>query len=77
MSHDDERDRIETAVKQCYSTWGTSYYRDYYGAGAPYPPVHVELIRAQVLKVAPRTVLDAGCGPASTRPGWSTGSSPP
>src|SRR4029077_8986194 len=62
---DDNRERIETAVRSCYSTWGTSYYQEYYGAGAPYPPVHVELLRGLVLQSGAKTVLDAGCGPAS------------
>jgi SAM-dependent methyltransferase len=62
---DDKRELIETAVRSCYSTWGTSYYQEYYGAGAPYPPVHVELLRGLVLQSGAKTVLDAGCGPAS------------
>src|SRR4051812_634746 len=62
---EDARERIETAVQKCYSTWGTSYYSDYYGAGAPYPPVHVDLLRRLVLESGARAVLDAGCGPAS------------
>jgi SAM-dependent methyltransferase len=59
------RDRVEAAVKNCYSTWGESYYEDYLGPGAPYPPVHIDLLRKLVMEVAPDTVLDAGCGPAS------------
>ena len=66
MSTDDnERKRIEAAVRSCYSTWGTSYYQEYYGSGAPYPPVHVELMRGLVLKSGAKSLLDAGCGPAS------------
>lgn len=64
-SPDEKRKRVEAAVQQCYSTWGKSYYQEYYASGAPYPPVHVELIRAELLESAPSTVLDAGCGPAS------------
>jgi 2-polyprenyl-3-methyl-5-hydroxy-6-metoxy-1,4-benzoquinol methylase len=63
--HDEKRDRTETAVRECYSTWGSTYYKEYYGANAPYPPVHTDLIRGLVLEAHPRTVLDAGCGPAS------------
>lgn len=59
------RERIEAAVRSCYSTWGTSYYTEYYGSGAPYPPVHVQLLRGLVLESGAKTVLDAGCGPAS------------
>lgn len=62
---DDKRERTEAAVRHCYSTWGTTYYKEYYGATAPYPPVHVDLIRRLVLEARPRSVLDAGCGPAS------------
>ena len=62
---DEKREQIEAAVRSCYSTWGTSYYRDYYGPGAPYPPVHVDLLRRLVLESGAKTVLDAGCGPAS------------
>lgn len=49
----------------CYSTWGRSYFNDYYGPTAPYPPVHVELVRAALAAQRPRHLLDAGCGPAS------------
>ena len=64
-TQDDNRKRIETSVRSCYSTWGTSYYKDYYGSGAPYPPVHVELLRSLILGSGAKSVLDAGCGPAS------------
>ena len=59
------RDQIEQSVQECYSTWGTSYHEDYYGPKAPYPPVHVDLLRRIVRESGARTVLDAGCGPAS------------
>jgi len=52
-------------LASCYSTWGQRYFDDYYGAGAPYPPVHVELVRATLAEKRPRHLLDAGCGPAS------------
>lgn len=58
-------DSAEQAVKRCYSTWGDSYYRDYYGKDAPYPPVHLPLITSVVDGLSPRRLLDAGCGPAS------------
>jgi 2-polyprenyl-3-methyl-5-hydroxy-6-metoxy-1,4-benzoquinol methylase len=58
-------EEIETAVKRCYSTWGDSYYEDYYGSSAPYPPVHLPLITEIVDKASPKRLLDAGCGPAS------------
>jgi 2-polyprenyl-3-methyl-5-hydroxy-6-metoxy-1,4-benzoquinol methylase len=60
-----DRARIEASVQHCYSTWGDNYYADYYGPGAPYPPVHVDLMRSTILKAGAKSVLDAGCGPAS------------
>jgi len=56
---------VEDAVKRCYSTWGESYYRDYYGPDAAYPPVHLPLIDSVVDQASPARLLDAGCGPAS------------
>lgn len=55
----------EAAVKSCYATWSASYYEDYYGAAAPYPPVHRDLVLRLVREAGARRVLDAGCGPAS------------
>jgi len=59
------RDAIEAAVKSCYSTWGETYFDEYYGPAAPYPPVHRDLLRMLILESGAATVLDAGCGPAS------------
>lgn len=56
---------VEAAVKRCYSTWGESYYQDYYGPNAAYPPVHLPLVTSVVDQAAPGRLLDAGCGPAS------------
>lgn len=56
---------VEDSVKHCYSTWGTGYYAEYYGPNAPYPPVHLDLVRRVVEGLAPKRLLDAGCGPAS------------
>lgn len=64
-SRDDGRARTESQVQRCYSTWGTSYYADFLGPNAPYPPVHIDLLRDLVLESGAKTVLDAGCGPAS------------
>jgi 2-polyprenyl-3-methyl-5-hydroxy-6-metoxy-1,4-benzoquinol methylase len=58
-------DSVERSIKQCYSTWGTSYYADYYGSDAPYPPVHLDLVRRLVAERDVKRLLDAGCGPAS------------
>ena len=55
----------EAAVRSCYSTWGDTYFDDYYGDAAPYPPVHVDLVRGLLADAGARNVLDAGCGPAS------------
>jgi SAM-dependent methyltransferase len=58
-------DDAERSVRACYSSWGRTYFDDYYGADAPYPPVHVDLVREELSSAGSRTVLDAGCGPAS------------
>lgn len=55
----------ESIVKHCYSTWSTSYYDDYYGDKAAYPPIHRDLMKSLLEKEAPGNLLDAGCGPAS------------
>src|SRR6185437_13352991 len=56
---------IEDRVAHCYSTWGESYYNDYYGPNAPYPPVHRDLLVSLVEAHGAKRVIDAGCGPAS------------
>lgn len=56
---------VEAAVKACYSTWADNYHRDYYTEKAPYPPVHETLIRKLIVEAGSRSLLDAGCGPAS------------
>lgn len=55
----------EESVARCYSTWGTAYYDEYYGPGAAYPPVHRDLLLRLLDEHGVRTLLDAGCGPAS------------
>lgn len=59
------RPTYEESVKSCYSTWGDTYFNDYYGPNAPYPPVHTALLKALIASAGARRVLDAGCGPAS------------
>ncbi len=59
------RREIEDSVKACYSTWSDNYYDSYYGAGAPYPPVHRDLMIRLLREAKVKNVLDAGCGPAS------------
>jgi SAM-dependent methyltransferase len=51
-------------VKRCYSTWGETYFDDYYGKSA-YPQRHVDIVRGLIRDSRARRVLDAGCGPAS------------
>jgi SAM-dependent methyltransferase len=56
---------VERSIKRCYSTWGTSYYDEYYGSDAPYPPVHLDLVKRLLAERDVERLLDAGCGPAS------------
>lgn len=56
---------LEDEIRNCYSTWGSRYYDDYYENSTAYPPVHTAIIRSLLEKVGVKTVLDAGCGPAS------------
>lgn len=56
---------MKKKVAQCYSTWSTTYYNEYYGKCAPYPPVQTELLRLLLKEINAKSVLDAGCGPAS------------
>jgi SAM-dependent methyltransferase len=53
------------AIKRCYSTWGESYFDDYYGEKAAYPQYQVNIVRDLLRQAGARNVLDAGCGPAS------------
>lgn len=55
----------ESTIRHCYSTWGQSYYDDYYTDKAPYPPVHQNIIRQELERNGTETLLDAGCGPGS------------
>jgi 2-polyprenyl-3-methyl-5-hydroxy-6-metoxy-1,4-benzoquinol methylase len=59
------RSAAEAAVKSCYSTWAESYFADYYADPGAYPPVHQKLVHDVVAEAGARTLLDAGCGPAS------------
>src|SRR5438105_3529849 len=55
----------DSIVRNCYRSWSTWYFDAYYGGKAPYPPVHADIVREILRKHGARTVLDAGCGPAS------------
>ncbi|MCX8045016.1 MAG: class I SAM-dependent methyltransferase [Desulfobacterota bacterium] len=57
--------QIEASVRSCYATWGETYYENYYGGQAPYPPVHRDILKNVLYEAQAITVLDAGCGPAS------------
>ena len=59
------RGEIEAVVQACYATWSERYYDDYCGSRASYPPVHYRLVCDLLVQHQARTVLDAGCGPAS------------
>lgn len=65
MTEDGATQDAEAAVKACYSTWGETYFDEFYGDAAPYPPVHVELVKGLLADSGAERVLDAGCGPAS------------
>jgi 2-polyprenyl-3-methyl-5-hydroxy-6-metoxy-1,4-benzoquinol methylase len=56
---------VESQVAKCYSTWGTTYFRDYYQSKNAYPPVHQDLVKRELKAHGAKTLLDAGCGPAS------------
>lgn len=57
--------QIQRQVAHCYSTWGKTYFQDYYRSASAYPPVHVEIVRNEMRRHGACNVLDAGCGPAS------------
>lgn len=59
------RAAAEEAVKACYASWDQTYHADYYGDAAAYPPVHRTLVLDLLQAAGARSVLDAGCGPAS------------
>lgn len=57
--------KTEEQVRLCYSTWAQSYHADYYASAGAYPPVHQDIVRDELKRSGARTLLDAGCGPAS------------
>jgi len=57
--------KAEKQVAHCYSTWGKTYFKDYYRSPTAYPPVHVSLVEKELKHHRAANVLDAGCGPAS------------
>ena len=65
MSEPGDRARVEAQVQACYSTWAKTYFDEYYAGASAYPPVHVDLVRELLRRSGAKTLLDAGCGPAS------------
>jgi 2-polyprenyl-3-methyl-5-hydroxy-6-metoxy-1,4-benzoquinol methylase len=65
MSAQDDRARVEAQIQSCYSTWAKTYFDEYYAGAAAYPPVHVDIVRKLLQLSGAKTLLDAGCGPAS------------
>lgn len=61
----DRHQSLEASIRRCYSTWSERYYTDYYEAEGAYPPIHTDLVRGLLEAEGARTLLDAGCGPAS------------
>jgi SAM-dependent methyltransferase len=57
--------KTDEAVRRCYAAWSATYHDEYYSDKAPYPPIHVDLVRQLLTAVKARRILDAGCGPAS------------
>lgn len=57
--------QVEATIRSCYSTWSDTYFDDYYGEGASYPPVHKKIVFDLLKRSGTRTALDAGCGPAT------------
>lgn len=60
-----DNEKLIDAVRRCYSTWGETYYADYCGPKASYPPVHYGLLQQLLRDAGAKNVLDVGCGPAS------------
>ena len=65
MIEREDRTAVEANVRACYSTWAESYFDDYYAGAGAYPPIHVDIVRRLLRARQPRTLIDAGCGPAS------------
>lgn len=61
----DKSVRVEKQVQSCYATWSRRYYDEYYRSESAYPPVHVKILRDLLQPTRPKTLVDAGCGPAS------------
>lgn len=60
-----DRSAVEDMIRDCYETWSDNYYDNYYTSDLAYPPVHTKITVDLLQRAGSRTVLDAGCGPAS------------
>jgi 2-polyprenyl-3-methyl-5-hydroxy-6-metoxy-1,4-benzoquinol methylase len=65
MSAADDRQAVEARVKSCYASWAKTYVDEYYLDPGAYPPVHVDIARDLIKRSGAKSLLDAGCGPAS------------
>jgi 2-polyprenyl-3-methyl-5-hydroxy-6-metoxy-1,4-benzoquinol methylase len=65
MSKSEDHAAVEARIQACYSTWAKTYFDDYYAGASAYPPVHVDILRRLLRASGAKTLLDAGCGPAS------------
>lgn len=63
--NEEDRVRVEAQVRACYSGWAKTYFDEYYAGAVAYPPVHVDIVRDLLRRSGAKTLLDAGCGPAS------------
>lgn len=59
------KNTVEETVAKCYSTWDKTYYDEYYGNKAAYPPINRDIVKKLLKDSGVKNVLDAGCGPAS------------
>lgn len=60
-----DKDALERCIRRCYSTWSERYYADYYQGAGAYPSIHTAIVRSLLEQSNAKSVLDAGCGPAS------------
>ena len=53
------------SITRLYTNWSKTYHDEYYGENAPFPPVHKDILIKLLKEAGRKTLLDAGCGPAS------------
>src|SRR6185436_6693622 len=59
------RQSSESSVQSCYSTWSRTYFDEYYRSRSAYPPIHAAILKRLLRRAGVKSLLDAGCGPAS------------